>query len=258
MADQHPPQLALDIGNTTTKAAVWQNGVLGEVLTWPTGEDWRPADDLVTNLGVQNIIFSTVANVPPPAWRDKRKAAGQLVVGLREGLPLPFTSRYRTMATLGQDRIAAVAGGLWLRPDPAPAPPPPLLIADAGTCLTLDLIDSNRVYHGGNISPGLRMRLRAMYELTARLPLISEGNPAGLVGDSTSEALRHGAQRGLVYEVEGLYQRLRAQYPDLQLYLTGGDGPFLHAQLSVPCVFNPNLVLLGLHYILSDYVRIKS
>lgn len=250
-------QLSIDVGNSGIKAAVFRGGtMIGPVVRF-SDQEWAVADRLVTNHGVKNIIYSTVANVPPAKWMDKWESAGRLVLALSPELPLPFTSVYATMETLGHDRIAVVAGSLASSTDSAPATAPRLIV-DAGTCATLDLIDANRVYQGGNISPGLRMRLRAMHTFTARLPLPEPTDLSGPVGRSTTDALRHGGQLGLVYEIEGLYQRLLAGYPDLELLLTGGDGEWLARHLSVPCCFYPNLVLLGLNQILSNYVRNES
>lgn len=267
-------QLAIDIGNTSVKAGVFLHGELTGPVTRFTDQEWDVADRLVTNLGVKNIIYSTVANVPPAKWRDKWNKAGLLTLALSPEIPLPFTSLYETPATLGQDRIAAVAGSLTLPASNAPrlsrgfrytapafAPAeslPARLIVDAGTCITLDLIDGQRTYRGGNISPGVRMRLRAMHTFTARLPLVEPESSFGEVGRSTEQALRHGGQLGAAYEVEGLYLRLRKTYPDLELILTGGDAELLAGLLSVPNVVYPNLVLRGLNQILSNYVQHQS
>jgi len=259
-SDHH---LAIDIGNTAIKVAVFHAGqMIGPVHRF-SNQEWKVADRLVTNHGVKKIIYSTVANVPPAKWIDKWNNAGILLLRLQPGLPLPFHSEYETTETLGQDRIAAVAGSLALTTVSAPAiapsvNPPAYLIVDAGTCMTLDLIDGDRRYRGGNISPGLRMRLEAMHRFTARLPLPEPGPTPGVLGLSTTAALRHGAQMGLVYEVEGLYFRLRAIHPDLRLLLTGGDHEWLAEKLSVPFIVYPDLVLSGLHQILSFYVRNES
>lgn len=255
------PQLVIDVGNSGVKAAVYRKGeMIGPVIRF-SDQEWKVADQLVTNRGVKNIIFSTVANVPPVKWTDKWENDGLLVVALSPELPLPFTSVYETMETLGHDRIAVVAGSLALQPSSAPAfAPTSNLIVDAGTCVTLDLVDADGVYLGGNISPGMRMRLQAMHTFTARLPQPEPGPgfaESETVGRSTIGALRHGGQLGLVYEIEGLYRRLRNKHPDLEILLTGGDGEWLHHHLSVPTCFYPNLVLLGLNQILSNYVRNK-
>lgn len=254
--------LAIDIGNTAVKAAVFHDGELIGPVARFTNQEWEVADRLVTNHGVKNIIYSTVANVPPAKWIDKWNTANRKVLALRHDLPFPFTSEYETMETLGQDRIAVVAGSIALLPSLAPASAPAAyparLIVDAGTCMTLDLIDGANTYLGGNISPGLRMRLEAMHHFTARLPLPEPADTPELVGKSTAGALRHGGQMGLVYEVEGLYQRLRRDFPDLQLLLTGGDAAWLSEKLSVPFFIYPNLVLCGLNQILSYYVQNES
>lgn len=261
--------LTIDVGNSAVKAAVFRSGKLLTPVIRFAMTDWHMADELVTNHRVENIIYSSVANVLPQKWMDKWQAAGCRIVELSGRLPLPFVSAYETMDTLGHDRIAVVAGSLavpprlapaYLRPNllAAPVPLPARLVVDAGTCVTADLIDAHRVYRGGNISPGLRMRLEAMHTLTARLPEVMPGPLEGYVGTTTEMALRHGAQAGLACEVEGLFRRLQVKYPDLELLLTGGDGEWLHRHLSIPSIFNPTLVLLGLQQILSNYVHAKS
>ena len=259
--------LAIDMGNSSAKAAVFRGAqMMGSPVRFSYA-DWRVAERLVTNHDVKNIVYSSVANEPPREVMDNWTKAGISTIALQPGAPLPFPTSYTTPETLGQDRIAAIMAcrvGLstdfTTRPtaglavgQPA-ATPRPLLIVDAGTCVTTDLLDASGRHHGGNISPGIRMRLRSMHEFTARLPLPEPGSPEGALGNSTEEALRHGAQLGLVYELEGLYGRLLPDYPNLHLALTGGDAEWLATNLSAPCSFRPNLVLRGLIQIMSLYV----
>ena len=240
--------LVIDTGNSGTKVAIFADGELLLPVLRLTTSPWAKIDEQLTNFGVRNILYSTVANVPPRRWLENWKANGMGVYALDRSRPLPFASVYETPETLGQDRIAAVAGTLG-RVHTA------RLIVDAGSCVTLDLVDAHDRYHGGNISPGVRMRLAAMHERTARLPLVRPGQPEGVVGRSTEQALRHGGQLGVVYEIEGLYERLRPQHRDLVIVLTGGDAPHLLPYFSsVPVSHSPNLVLRGLHQILSTYV----
>ncbi|MEM1359607.1 MAG: type III pantothenate kinase, partial [Bacteroidota bacterium] len=178
-------QLAIDIGNTVVKAAVFRSGEMLGPVTHLADQDWSVVDRLVTNHEVKNIIYSTVANVPPPQWIDKWKSEEHFLLALGPEVPLPFTSDYSTMGTLGQDRIAAVAGSLALPTKLAPAVAPKLIV-DAGTCATLDLIDGRANYQGGNISPGIRMRLKAMHAFTARLPALDPADVTGRVGQSTA------------------------------------------------------------------------
>lgn len=276
-----PSSLAIDMGNSGAKAAVFRgNELIGPVIRF-NYQEWESADKLATNHDVKNIVYSSVANVPPQEMIDKWTNEHRRIIGLPTRSPLPFSSWYATPETLGQDRIAAVMGVLASPNFLAPASALKTLtspdkrrsqikggnadrsrgaslIVDAGTCVTMDLMDEQGVHRGGNISPGLKMRLRAMHEFTARLPLFAPGDVSGEVGNSTESALLHGAQLGLVYELEGLYSRLAVHHSPLTIILTGGDGEWLSGNLSVPCSFRPNLVLHGLIQLMSHYVRNES
>ncbi len=246
----NPPtrQLVIDIGNSGTKAACFRGNELELPVHRLAPDDWEGLDGLATNPGVKNIIYSTVANVPPDRWIDKWKSAGLGIYTLDRKRTLPFASDYLSPETLGQDRIAVVAGTKGLFKTAC-------LVVDAGSCLTLDLVEADGRYRGGNISPGVNMRLRAMHEGTARLPLVLPSGIREHLGLSTETALRHGGLLGVVYETEGLFQRLRERYPDLQLVLTGGDAPLLLPHFSISVHHSPQLVLYGLNQILSTYVN---
>ncbi|WP_420458335.1 type III pantothenate kinase [Neolewinella sp.] len=242
------PTLVIDIGNSGAKAACFAGDeLLPPVVRLTDESDWTAIAERVTNLGVRNILYATVANVPDRRWLENWKASGIGVFALDRSRPLPFASDYSTPGTLGQDRIAAVAGTLGRLHTAR-------LVVDAGSCVTLDLVDRHDRYLGGNISPGIGMRLRAMHEQTARLPLVAAGVPDATVGRSTEQALRHGGQLGVVYEIEGLYRRLLPAHPDLRLVLTGGDAPLLLSHFSLEVLHLPHLVLCGLNQILSTYV----
>ncbi|WP_157976199.1 type III pantothenate kinase [Lewinella sp. IMCC34191] len=246
----NPPvrQLVIDIGNSGAKAAIFAGDELVSPVHRFAPDDWEGINGLATNPGVKNIIYSTVANVPSDRWIDKWKTIGRGVYTLDRRRPLPFVSDYLTPETLGQDRIAVVAGTLGRYTTP-------LLVVDAGSCVTLDLVEADGRYRGGNISPGVTMRFRAMHQMTARLPLVGTGPVTDSVGRSTETALRHGGLLGVVYEIEGLHRRLLDTYRELQVVLTGGDAPLLLPHFSISVHHSPQLVLYGLNQILSFYVN---
>ena len=244
-----PPvrHLVVDVGNSGIKAACFVDGKLQLPIARFAPEDWTSVADMATNHRVNNIIYSTVANVPTDAWIDQRNASGQPVYTPDRSRSLPFASDYRPEA-LGQDRIAALAGtlGRFHRPR---------LVVDAGSCVTMDLMDAGDRHLGGNISPGVRMRLRAMHTFTARLPAVEPAPPQAAVGTTTEQALLHGAVRGVAYEIEGLFRRLAVAHDGLQLLLTGGDADVLRPFFTIEVHVYPNLVLRGLHHLLSTYVE---
>jgi type III pantothenate kinase len=243
--------LVIDIGNTRTKAGVFDAG--RQAAMW-VGEEEAEAElfALATNHRAENVILSTVSHGLPAALAA-HFAANFRYLELDADTPLPFENRYRTPRTLGKDRLAAVAGAQALLPGMN------CLVVDAGTCITLDVLSAEGVYLGGNIAPGIRMRLRAMHEHTQRLPLVEPGPVTSLLGDATETALRNGAVLGAALEVQALAGRLEREMGPVHVVLTGGDAAFLaenlENEINLQPNLQPNLVLIGLDKILSHYVE---
>jgi len=159
---------------------------------------------------------------------------------------LPIKNYYRTPETLGNDRRANLAGALSLFPKKN------ALVISAGTCITYDAITSARKYFGGNISPGLEMRLKAMHTFTARLPLVKKERATYLIGRSTAESMLTGAVRGARLEMQGFISEYKKKFPSLHVILTGGDAPFFETSLQKKIFAVPNLALIGLNEILNS------
>ena len=145
---------------------------------------------------------------------------------------------------MGKDRLAGAVAAQ------ARFPGLPVLVVDAGTCVTYDLVGIDGAFKGGNITPGLQMRFKAMHAFTARLPLLEPTETKKLFGKSTEEAMRFGTTTGFVDEVRGAIGRFRRAFPGLRVIVTGGDGFFLSKQLKSEIFVVPNLILEGLHRIL--------
>ena len=160
--------------------------------------------------------------------------------------PIPISNRYRTPETLGSDRLAAVIGASSLKPGTD------LLIIDAGTCITYEVIDARGNYWGGNIAPGMQMRLRALHEFTARLPLVEADGEVPGMGYNTETAIRSGVLRGMKYEIEGYIKSMRSKFPHLQVFLTGGDHINFDTNIKNSIFSDRYLVPRGLNKIL-DY-----
>jgi type III pantothenate kinase len=161
---------------------------------------------------------------------------------------LPFTSLYQTPETIGKDRLAAVAGAMQQYPMTD------VLVIDAGTAITYELLTRHSVYQGGNIAPGLQMRFRALNQFTSRLPLCEPDDTFALLGNSTQTAITAGVQNGLIFEIDGYIDTLKKQYPDLHCIITGGDADFFAGKLKNPIFVDQNLVLKGLNRILEQNV----
>jgi len=159
-------------------------------------------------------------------------------------LMLPFKNFYETPKTLGKDRLAAVAGAQMLFPDEN------LLVIDAGTAITYDFLHEGKNYLGGNIAPGLEMRLKSLNAFTNRLPLVEINPEAEFPGKNTFDAIASGAFTGMIFEIEGYREFCRQKWGDFKTIITGGDSLYFGKNLKKTIFVNQNLVLLGLNRIL--------
>lgn len=168
------------------------------------------------------------------------------IVALAGDTKLPLRIQYATPETLGKDRIAAAVGAFKRFKGSEKHS----LIVDMGSCITMDVISPDGVFMGGNISPGLRMRLTAMHDYTGKLPFADVHIPEILIGNSTITALQNGGIKGAFYEIEGFIRSLKGEFGKINVILTGGDA-VLFAKFSKNKIFVlPNLVLEGLNEIL--------
>ena len=164
---------------------------------------------------------------------------------------IPIGNLYQTPETLGKDRIAAAVGANELFPDQN------LLVIDAGTAITFDLISEKNEFIGGNISPGLEMRFKALNQFTGSLPLLSRSNDFNEIGQNTTEAIQAGVQNGIIYEIGQTIETFNRNYQNLQIIMTGGDSIFFDKKLNYTIFVNFNLTLIGLNRILEHNAKKK-
>lgn len=235
--------IVVDNGNTSAKVGIFNADELVDKQVLYTLADLK---DLLEATDGDNIIISSVRHDPAEILsfaRPRRKFT------LDHRLPLPIHNHYKTPETLGVDRIAGVCGGLQLFPGFN------TLIIDAGTCVTYDLIDAERNYRGGAISPGLKMRFRAVHEFTARLPLAAVPDTVSLWGDTTEGSIQSGVCYGMIAEIDGIIAAYSQEYGTLRTVLTGGDASFFENRVKASIFASPNLVLIGLNSILNYNVN---
>lgn len=235
--------LAIDIGNTSIKAGWFE----GENLL--SKQDNLSVDELKHLINVKNPSFVIGSSTAAELFEDDEwKKENFLLVNHK--LNIPFTIRYKTPETLGADRIAAVAGAGSLFPDQN------LLIIDIGSCITYDFLDKDHNYMGGAISPGIRMRYKAMHNFTARLPQLNPPDyfPETL-GDSTSSCMESGVMNGVLFEIQNFIQDFNANYGKIRVLLTGGDANYFEKKFKGYIFAAPDLVLIGLNVILRNNVE---
>ena len=240
--------LAIDIGNSRTKAAIFSSGELIELIVAEKMSIQLLKEVKRRFSGLNKVILSAVSGVLPEVI-EYLQSNFSVYLRLNHATPVPIQNNYLTPGTLGLDRLAAAIGAK----DSFPGKD--LLVIDAGTALTFDLVESNGTYAGGNISPGLRSRFRALHEFTEKLPLVEESEHWPEIGQTTEEAIRSGVLNGMILEMDGTIDHFREKLPGLQPVLTGGDALFFERRLKNAIFVKFEITLIGLNRILEYNVE---
>jgi type III pantothenate kinase len=233
--------LIIDIGNTSTKLAIYDKGkrvhtgriddLTGEVL-----------EKELAGFGIDKAIISSGRKITQKMIQ-LFSANIKYVHILTYKSKLPFRIEYETPATLGPDRIAGVAGAYNLFPHSE------ILIIDAGTAITYDYL-SGGIYKGGNISPGMNIRFRALNEFTGKLPLVKPDRNYTNPGRNTADAILAGVITGVTYEINEYIRTFEKKSTDFKILFTGGDSGFLKEKINYQFTYMPDIVIDGLNYIL--------
>lgn len=242
--------LALDIGNSFTKLGLFGTSEQPRYARCPSQnlDQFLPIqlDEWSVN-GLDAAAWVSVSHEVDLAKWPLWQLYGAHPMQIRSTDTFPVENAYATPETLGPDRIVAAIGA-WRQ-----AGLRPVLVIDAGTALTYDAIDAQGVYRGGAIAPGLGMRLQALHQFTAKLPLVPTIDTPPLLGNSTVGSIQSGVINGIRAEVSGMVEAYHSILgPDLQIYLTGGDAPYFVNHLKSSIFADPYLVLQGIHYILTQ------
>ncbi len=227
---------AIDIGNTRIKCALFDEQ--GRIISRMVFDFLNEVNEWLQKEQVKKAIVSSVGRY------QLQKIPGLDLITLDHRTKTPFKNLYTTPETLGVDRVAAMAAACTSYPGQA------VLVFDVGTCMTIDLMHPDQTYKGGNISPGLDMRLRAMQSMTDRLPYSSHKEATDAPGHSTLSALANGVMWGMRFEMDGYISHFREIYPDLVVVGCGGDISHFDKQLKFKIFAAPDFVLQGLYELL--------
>ena len=241
--DENALNLIIDIGNTMAKVALFNSGEMVEVLA-ESNQSLDCLKALCSKYPIEQGIVATVIDLSERILAELAALSFPLL-WLNHQTPLPVVNLYETPETLGYDRMAAVVGAneQFPRRD--------ILVIDAGTCITYEFIDSKGQYHGGNISPGMQMRFKALHQFTGRLPMVDANGRKLPMGRDTETAIRAGVMKGMEYEILGYIESMKHKYPELLVFLTGGDDFSFDSSVKSIIFADRFLVLKGLNRILN-------
>lgn len=235
----------LDIGNTTVNAGLFQGEKLEVVRKVFLKELGYLIDRCLSQYEIKNLIVSSVSLTQSEIqhliadriewiWFDGRCS-------------LPISIAYKSISTLGSDRLAGIMGVYNQYPGKN------VLVIDAGTCITYDILTHENLYLGGSISPGMEMRFKSLQAFTAKLPLCNYIQKPELIGRTTQEAILSGVYKGIVNEIDGCISEYDLAFGNLVVICTGGDAINFVDELKNTIFVDLNLILNGLNKTLDNY-----
>ncbi len=235
--------LVIDVGNTLIKLAVFNSGSIQSKKTC-IKKDFLPALAEISEKypAITEAIVSSVALLTEHQLSKLQQKFK--VTLLNHETNVPFINKYETPNTLGMDRVALISAAA------AQYKGGNVLVIDAGTCITYDLINSENEYLGGAISPGIALRYKSLHTFTEKLPLLDASLPKSLIGNSTAASIHSGVVTGVLNEIDGFIEAYKKKYSNLTIILTGGDAHFLRDSIKNDIFANSNFLLEGLNHIL--------
>lgn len=242
--------LLLDIGNSRIKWGVYDGAELIETGDIPQAEITQRGLSVLTSrlpLDVDQVMASNVAGA---GVASRLRAVLELHCGCEvrfarvTGQAVGITNGYKEPRSMGVDRWVAMIGA-WGEVAGA------CVVVDAGTAVTVDVLDAGGQHLGGLILPGLAMMHETLAQATSDIPFVApdaQVNAAGSdsLGTNTASAVGYGALHAIAGAVERAVRALRTQGFEPDIILTGGDASRILAAIDEPAMHRPNLVLAGL------------
>lgn len=236
--------LLVEIGNTALKAA-WSEGMtLGKTFRYQGEKMFDYVDSLVEKEKPAVMVISSTIEIGSLEEERLRSKCGRLVILDRNHTEVSECNGLPSY--LSPDRVASVMAARYLFKGKGS------IVFDFGTTLTIDVIEPDGEYVGGNISLGLRTRFKSLARYSRTLPLIAD-TPLTVrqTGDSLKSSIESGVVSGIMFEIRG-YLSL---FPEKMVVFTGGDALYFAKRMKNSIFAVCNLVLMGLALIADKYVE---
>ena len=242
--------LLFDAGNTRLKWGYYARGRISKSGSVTHEQLHDTGYAALTSRMPRKVTHAAASNVAGPALATKLSS----VIGLHAAVDIRFahcqkqafgvTTAYRQPRRLGVDRWVAMIGA-WNEFRSA------LCIVDAGTALTIDVLDRSGQHLGGQIIPGIDMMGESLRIRTSNIAAASRksrdpGDGLGIFGRSTDDAIVYGSLSAACGAIDRAAKRLRGAAMRPKIVLTGGDASRILKQLNSNVIHRPNLVLQGL------------
>ncbi len=249
--------LALDLGNTNIKSALFEDGKLAN--SWRMSSvRHRTADELgimmesfFDHIGrkaseVDGVIISSV--IPAMNFTIEHMCSLYFsraeVMFVGPGIKTGMNIRYDNPKELGSDRICNAVAAYRLYGGP-------VVTVDFGTATTFGVVSEKGDFLGGAICPGIIISMDALTERTAKLPRVELIKPKSVIGKNTANCIQSGVVYGYVGQVDYIINKIQMELeqPDIKVIATGGMSKLISEYSHYDITINSTLTLEGLYMI---------
>ncbi|SEK98879.1 pantothenate kinase [Roseovarius nanhaiticus] len=250
--------LAIDCGNTNTVFSIWDGETFLVTLRTSTHHA-RTADayftwysTLVKHYGIEVDITDVIISSTVPrvvfnlrVFADRFFGCRPMVVG-KPDCALPVAPRVDAGTLIGPDRLVNTAGAYARHGGD-------LIVVDFGTATTCDVVAEDGAYVGGVIAPGVNLSLEALHMAAAALPHVDVTTPPRVIGTNTVDCMQSGVYWGYIGLVQGLCDKIRAEYArPMKVIGTGGLAPLFAQGADLFDEIEDDLTMHGLT-VIHDY-----
>ena len=236
--------LIIDIGNSRAKVVVMDgDALINEYVA--EGFSSSLFDEIMASYPtISRAIIASTRGDEEATKEIVAKRLNKVVIFKPATTPIPLENHYHTPETLGADRLAAAVGAQAMHPNCD------IMIVDFGTAITIDFVEGG-AFKGGNISPGVTTRFRALADYTARLPRCYATDEVLDYGRTTNEAIEQGVMRGVEHEIRGYTEAFLQKNGEKCIIFTGGDAKYFVKRIKNTIFADCEPVIFGLNRILN-------
>ena len=127
----------------------------------------------------------------------------------------------------------------------------PVLVLDFGTATTYDYVTVDGCFAAGITAPGIRISAKALWEDTARLPMVEIKKPKSILAQETISSMQAGLVYGQIGQTEYIVNMVKKEtgIADMKVVATGGLGRIISDETDSIDIYDSSLTLDGLRYI---------
>jgi type III pantothenate kinase len=234
------PRLVADVGNMRIKWGQCRPDRM-RIAAVPPDDPVKWAEQL-REWAIDGPAEWAIAGVHPTrrdylaAWLRENGATVRIIADFRD---LPIRVDVAAPEKVGIDRLLNAVAVVARVPPKTPA-----IVIDAGSAVTVDLVDATGTFRGGSIFPGLRLMAQALHHFTAQLPLVEAFETHDMPGRDTAAAIRAGIYHAVCGGIDRLVEQIAE--PGARIFLAGGS---LELAAGLHCraeIVGPELTLEGI------------